>query len=510
MRKDLLGGHHRQRLERGEQDTVRKKSMSRRSPYPTKQQLRNRHTTSYRLIPLLVLLFALVFPGANAAHTRMRHSGEMPHSRPRVTGAATPAVLAEVGSKTNGFVHNATGALAMAASEAKVEAQLLAERAKHAAERAARKMAESRAVLKAQASEAAAAGAELAATTLSPMADIGNALEQKMQTLITGGKTAVRTLEKTKRNVEQSLAPMREASARAKSAGVLHKEAQRQEAKEALSEDLPAVQRIKSKMRVMQTNLRHARNESKTLKSSMDHIHWRHQKQVAILRQNISLQMLRLRNISDTARNASGGNLSIAARSITLPPPKPINHSTCASPCPCDDLGFFLCESCALHPTPLSIPAAQAKEQSDESKVTTTYSALRELKHRSHKLEEQCRVEREASEDAHRRSVMLGVALSEAATTLSQYRRMLAPPAETSGEKGSDKGNNAVQGYVLSSMSHIASITKDQNATLKSLAIATEHAHHVCHKWDTAHKMFVAAMKHVRRAPVMLGFGLDI
>ena len=256
---------------------MRKKSMSRRSPYPTNQQLRNRHTTSYRLIPLLVLLFALVFPGANAAHTRMRHSGEMPHSRPRVTGAATPAVLAEVGSKTNGFVHNATGALAMAASEAKVEAQLLAERAKHAAERAARKMAESRAVLKAQASEAAAAGAELAATTLSPMADIGNALEQKMQTLITGGKTAVRTLEKTKRNVEQSLAPMREASARAKSAGVLHKEAQRQEAKEALSEDLPAVQRIKSKMRVMQTNLRHARNESKTPKSSMDHIHWRHQ-----------------------------------------------------------------------------------------------------------------------------------------------------------------------------------------------------------------------------------------
>lgn len=484
---------------------ARKKPMSRRSPYLANQQLRTRHATSYCLLPLLALLFALVFPGANAARTRMRHSGETPLLRPRVAGAATPAVLAEVGAETNGFVHNTIGALAKAASEAKVKAQLLAERAKHAAEKAARKMAESRAVLKAQASEAAAAGAELAAPTLSPMTDIGTALEQKMQSLITGGKTAVRTLKKTKRDVEQSLAPMREVSARAKLAGVLHKEAQRQEAKEALpEEDLPAVRRIKSKMRVMQTNLRHARNESETLKSRMDHIRWRHQKHVAILRQNISLQMLRLRNISDTVRNASGGNLSLAARSIALPPPKPINRSRCDSPCPCDDLGFSLCECCALHATPLSIPDAQAKEQSDESKVTTTYSALRELKHRSHKLEEQCRVEREASEDAHRRSVMLGVALSEAATTLSQYRRMLATPTETSGEMGSDKGNNAVQGYVLSSMSHIASIKKDQNATLKSLAIATEHAHHVCHKWDTAHKMFVAAMKHVRRAPVIL------
>ncbi len=442
---------------------------------------------------MMTLLLVMDAISANAAHARMRHSA---HTRANVA----------LGAETNGFVHDTTSTVAKALSNSKLKAQLLAERAKNAAQKAQHEMAKSRAILRTQASEATAAGAELVSTGTSSMTDIGNALEKKMQSLIKGGNKAVHALEETKRDVEQSMAPMRKAAAQAKLARDRHNEEQQLEAEAALrDEDLPTVQQMQSKMSVLQTKLRHAQNKSDVLKSEIDHSNWHHRNQIANLRNNITLQMRRLQNASGATKNATDGKLALVAHSKKVLLHEPINRSICISPCPCDDLGFSLCECCAMRPNPVSIPAAQAKEQADEAKVTTTYSALRELKHRSHNLEDQCRTEREASDDAHRRSVVLGVALSEAVTTLSQYRRMLATPAETSHAEFGDERGSAVQKYVVSSMAHIASIKKEQNVTLKRLAIATERAQIVCQKWDVAHKMFVTAVKRVGHAIMECG-----
>ena len=231
----------------------------------------------------------------------------------------------------------------------------------------------------------------------------------------------------------------------------------------------------------------------------LEQLRQNHTKMVHLFQHNLTEQLERFDNLSLAANltvdPVNGSVVSIPnvtnITNVHKLLPKPTNKSECAAPCPCDDLGFSLCECCgATFPT-----AEESKEHAKETEhqVTTTSKVLRQLKHEAQKLEKQCKSETSAVEDAKHHDHLLGVALKEARDTFNEYRRL----AEAKQKVRAD-----LHGYILAAKHQVNIVEASRNDTGQKLTTAINIARTSCKKWAEVHHEFTTGMLQARNAKV--------
>ena len=190
-------------------------------------------------------------------------------------------------------------------------------------------------------------------------------------------------------------------------------------------------------------------------------------------------------------------NTTVASKvlpnSTTLISKKITNKSQCDAPCPCDDLGFSLCECCGTSfPT---VDENKEKAKKAEHLITTTSEGLRRLKHESQKLRAQCKADSAAVNDAKYNKNMLSAALSEAVKSLGQYRDLARTTI-------GDQSQEELTGYILAAELQVKRVTVSRNTTIKRLNAAFEVAGITCAKWKVAHSLFEKNVIAARKAKV--------
>ena len=262
---------------------------------------------------------------------------------------------------------------------------------------------------------------------------------------------------------------------------------------------------IRSELNTTKEKLQKVIQHRDSLQVKLNQMRAKHNSTVQQLTHNLTTQVERFDNLSIAANLTvdpiNGSVVTIPNVTIPIPAPhKLVNRSDCEAPCPCDDLGFSLCECCGS-----SFPTAiEAKQQAENTEhlVTTTSVGLRSMKHKAEKLEKQCKSETSTVKDATHHLKMLQTALKEAQQSLLEYQRI--NKSNNANFHGSKRGmaSSDIQSYIKSSKHQVLIVDIKMNETQQKLNVATTVAHGTCKQWKTAHQEFSSAILLTRNAKV--------
>ena len=257
-----------------------------------------------------------------------------------------------------------------------------------------------------------------------------------------------------------------------------------------------AVHTAKSTLSVVRKQLKIAVAHNVKLQKRLDVLHAKHNITIKTYQHNLTAIFQRYHNLTVAVNLTTNATLRaqfLPSTNITAvaAPKKMTNRSQCASPCPCDDLGFSLCECCgASFPT---VAENKKQELKTEHLVTTTSEVLRQLKHQSQKLGLQCKSETSAVNDAKQHVRMLTSALVEAKQALQQYQGLVGTNKDVRPE---------LKGYIQASELQVHRVTSSKNSTMKKLNAVIAIARQTCVAWKQAHWKFTHTILAARAAKV--------